>query len=579
MTASARDFAKRPFVIVDLMLDRCNLDHGTAPCTATATAGSECYKTRATCQDPANYDPAPVALRLLPKGGPALVGISGLPCITSATTVPTEIDMARGIGPRGVLEIALDGTIDADWLIDPYHRRRTTAPAGDFWRRLRRRCPHYAGRWVRVYEGYREEDGRADLTAAATLRRDYILDAIQGPRPDGSITLTAKDPLKVLDRVQIPEASTGELSAGIDAAAVAFDVKTGQGAQYGPAPFHVRIENEIILVGTRTDDAMTNCTRAQAGTAAAAHDEDTTVQAVVTYEGEAIADVWQDLLERAGLPTGNIDTAGAAAQDPWIGAMSVTAYLSRPTKGSILAASLLRSSACLHWWDAEAQMVRLLAVRPATPADTITPLTDAANLVAGRTAVDPKDAERITRQSIYYAPLNWAETLDAPANFTRAVRALDATAEGQHGYAEVRAGAPIFACWFPTAEAASLNAAAVRLLRRYVAAPLEIAFDLEAKDGDDLAPGDFVSIDSVQIVDVTGAPEPIVALITAKIRRQAGDTVMTFKARQAVFGNYAFFTATGLPDYTEATAAQLLNARFCDAAGNLPDGAEGFRFG
>ena len=47
---------KIPVTVVEVDLDKCVNTYGVLPCTASAAAGGECFNTRATCQDAANYD-------------------------------------------------------------------------------------------------------------------------------------------------------------------------------------------------------------------------------------------------------------------------------------------------------------------------------------------------------------------------------------------------------------------------------------------------------------------------------------------------------------------------------------------
>ena len=45
----------KPVTLVVITMDFCDRVYGTSPCTASGPVGYECYNTRATCQDPANY--------------------------------------------------------------------------------------------------------------------------------------------------------------------------------------------------------------------------------------------------------------------------------------------------------------------------------------------------------------------------------------------------------------------------------------------------------------------------------------------------------------------------------------------
>jgi hypothetical protein len=60
------------------------------------------------------------------------------------------------------------------------------------------------------------------------------------------------------------------LAAGISAGDTSLTVAAGEGARFPASNFHITIEDEILLCTTRTGDVLT-VTRAQEGTAAAAH--------------------------------------------------------------------------------------------------------------------------------------------------------------------------------------------------------------------------------------------------------------------------------------------------------------------
>ncbi len=58
LAAERKKVGRSPFQVVELELDQCRLTYGTSPCAAAigTTGDDRCYNTRATCQDPNNYD-------------------------------------------------------------------------------------------------------------------------------------------------------------------------------------------------------------------------------------------------------------------------------------------------------------------------------------------------------------------------------------------------------------------------------------------------------------------------------------------------------------------------------------------
>jgi len=78
--------------------------------------------------------------------------------------------------------------------------------------------------------------------------------------------------------LQITNRASSTLAASIVAADVSLSVAAGGGALFPASNFAITIENERILVGTRTIDAFTSLTRGYDGTVAADHASGTAVE-------------------------------------------------------------------------------------------------------------------------------------------------------------------------------------------------------------------------------------------------------------------------------------------------------------
>lgn len=57
----SKQVGRRRATVAELRCDYCSLTYGTSPCTASVgvTGPAKCFNTRATCQDPVNYNPQP----------------------------------------------------------------------------------------------------------------------------------------------------------------------------------------------------------------------------------------------------------------------------------------------------------------------------------------------------------------------------------------------------------------------------------------------------------------------------------------------------------------------------------------
>lgn len=567
MSASVTDFGRRPLIFVDLLPDRCTRTYGTAPCTASGAHGSECYNTYATCQDQANYAVAATTVRLLPKDAPiAITGLTGYRCITKISTVSTVIDEKAGLAPRGTIEIECTDFDDDDGTIDPYVRHRTDRTPRPFFRRFAKRNPNYADRWLLIREGFLEADGSAYVTGFSTRR--YIITGIVGPDRNRRVRIQAKDPLAQLEKIQIPVANDGELVAGISAVATSFSFKSGQGAQYSASAFYVRIGDEILYVGSRSGDACSSVTRAQKGTTAEAHAADDKVQEAWSPAG-SVATVWQDILVRGGVDVAYIDTVGAAAQDKWIGSYVIDATLTKPASARDRLRDLMVQCSCLSWWDAEAQLVRLLAIRPLTPYDSPTALDQART---SEVEVIPQPADRLTRQLMFIGVYDWSDDLSKPEAYTRAVLPIDASAEGAFEGGKVRAGDAIYAYYLPASQLLNAQSAMRRLVNNRRNTPVKVKLRLDALDASALVPGSPIALTSDELVDNTGAPSLTYIRLTGKRQLEHGHTVYEYEGIVITAGPYAYFAPASSPAATYP--------RFCNASGKLSDGVtSGSKFG
>ena len=153
-----RKVGRRPVKLLEIDADLCANTYGVSPCTASGSAGSECYNTRATCQDPANYaGTGTQTLRFCELDAPAEVIRAGyIPAIKSISTRPTKIDPAKGVAIRESRTLAVLDFPHHDRGLDPYVGTRGYVPAetGTFWGKWLARNKYYTGRAARVIDAY-----------------------------------------------------------------------------------------------------------------------------------------------------------------------------------------------------------------------------------------------------------------------------------------------------------------------------------------------------------------------------------------------------------------------------------------
>jgi hypothetical protein len=210
-------------MVLEVDRDTCLNTYGSAPCTAAAGAGNECYNTYATCQDKANFTRGAktdkfCSLSNLVPGETVRPYISG-----SASITPTEIVPSKGLAMRSQTSLKLLDEPCPDHLEDPYASTRAAPAQGTFWARYMARNPNLVGRPVRVRRGYKVEPFTWD-TFQTEL---FVIDAVKGPDSGGAITLVLSDPLKIADRNVCPAATDGALVVALPAVSDAGTAQAG----------------------------------------------------------------------------------------------------------------------------------------------------------------------------------------------------------------------------------------------------------------------------------------------------------------------------------------------------------------
>lgn len=197
--------------VVEVDADACTLAYGVAPCTASGA--SPCYKTFATCQDPANFARGVNTVKFCRRGMAAPPGETVRPYITAVATAPTEIDPAKGLAMRGTVSVTLVDEPCPDHLDDPYAGGRPQPAGGTWWGRFLARNRYLVGRPARLRRGY-----VVDPWSWSTFETEaYIVTAISGPDGQGQVRLTLQDRIKLLDSAKFPAPTDGKLAADLPA--------------------------------------------------------------------------------------------------------------------------------------------------------------------------------------------------------------------------------------------------------------------------------------------------------------------------------------------------------------------------
>lgn len=555
--------SNRPFVRVRLMLDKCTESWKVAPCAAAGA--TPCYKTRCTCQDPDNYNPAESTLALCGAHQAVPPSIQAFPCITDIEHVPTKIDLKGGLGRRDEVMVSYDDFQDGSELTDPYWTRRAARRSASFTACMKRRNKHHAGRTMYMDEGEIDDAGRV-VEATLTTRR-YVIERWDGPS-SGRGKIIAKDVLWRLETAQVPAPSVGELVANVTAVATSFSLKSGEGAAYGTAPFTIKVDEEIMTIGARTTDAFSSVTRGAWGTTAAAHDIDSKVQLCKTWTAQTVDTIWADILDDAGIAAALADTTAAATEAAvWFSGYLLTACISEPTKAADLIADLTQQVGAFTWWDATAQLVKLKGIHPMEAGDTPSAVNDDAHVIGKSVTIRDDDASRISRVDCYYGIRDWSQSLTDPANYLRRVLAIDASAETAAEYDEVRDTRKLFAYFCPTTLKTEVEALTARVLDRYRDAPRFVTVDITVDDVTEVA-GGLMALTVRELVDDDGAAKATTCWVLGVARQGSDDVVYRYELLvdqdQTSIARWWFFNYDACPVYDSATDEDKLCAFFAD---------------
>lgn len=471
-------FGRQPIEFVELEMDACSLTFGTGACPAT---GEPCYNTWATCRARSAYTATTRVHRYCRPAAGLPVGFEALPAVLGVQYAPQVLTPGKGLGVRGSVTVRLTDVPWSDTADDPYYASRPTgidAP-GSYWARWRARNRYYLGRRLTVKTGYLV-GGAID---PATLEsRVYVLEQIAGPDKNGTVTLTAKDVLKLADddRAQCPRVSTARLTADLTDSATAFDVyPAGVGNTEFAASGWLRIAGEIMSY-TRSGDHFT-VTRGQYGTKAEAAKTDDLVQQCARFVNQPVQRlIYSLLVDYARVPDSYINLSDwDTERDNKLNGVYST-LIADPVGVNSLIAELCEQGQCYIWWDETLQKIQFRALTAIT-ADGLPVLSDEDHFLQDSVQLTESTADRQSRFLIRFDQINPTKRLDDASNYRRRHLAADLQSEGEHehGSAKMRV---INSRWFSAGSLARVQQLGAALLKRYRDPPRVLDAHLDSLD-------------------------------------------------------------------------------------------------
>jgi hypothetical protein len=571
---------REPVQIVEIFQPKCSRTYGVAPCTAAGAVGSECFNSRATCDDTANFALGTPLSLYFSSGRVAEIGVSGasyiIPSLAGVSTSPTRINLAganpdaQGLGNRAICSIRLIDHPHTDRLVDPYVNTRAYDPLtkGSFWTKWLVRNKYRQNVKIRVYDGY------AGQALSAMTRREYFLQSIQGPDAAGNVTIQGKDILSRIEerKAQAPVASPGELYANITAGATSFEVANAILADY-PSAGTIKIGEELMTYTSTSTTAngvtFSGVTRGTDNTTAAAHSAIDAVQECLRYTTARVDDILYDLLVNyGGIDAAWLDTAGMATEfDDYLPSYLLTTLITEPTSVSDLVSEIQEQALCFVWWDERASLVKMKAIR-GIDAEPPT-LTAEANIIEGSLSFSEMPRQRASQVRVYYNRNKFIKGVQDSNSYPNLH--VDANLESEsnllYGEASIRT---IYGRWLPT-DALAANTAS-KILVRYVDIPNEVVFRMDAKDRSYWV-GDTVKISHHLDVDKHGDRRIRQWTIVSAEEVVPGETVEYTAEDTTLYGRIHYIMASGAADYPGAALAPFKNFYIGDANGLLSDGS------
>jgi hypothetical protein len=572
---------REPFALIQIDQDFCNLNYGEGDCTAQlgVTGSEKCYNTRKTCQAGNAFSRGTLTLNFATPSVSLSRVDNIFPFVNNYNTAPTKFNPFAGnlnistLGERAVLSVTFNDAPHTDNLVDPYVEERTRDPleSGTFWTKWLARN-YYQNRNVRLFEGF-VGDALEDMTV-----RHYLIDAITVPGSRGVVSLTAKDPLKLVDkeRAQIPPASTGRLSAPIiDIVTNTFTVDRAEIGDYDAAGL-VRIGDEIVtytaITQSGSDLVFTGVLRGQFGSTAKTHDINASVQNTIYYQNQVLyLGIKELLVEYAGIDPAFIDDdEWEEENDKFLAQFSFTSVLSKPASVFQVLNELTQQLPFYVYWDERANKIRFEASRYYSGEF---PLITEDDIVANsfNTTTNPRD--RISQVWIYHTPRDW--TKDDIPNYTQLEVTANLEIESRDFYDEQKIRV-IESKWLSGAQAVDRTN---RLIRSNFDAPLYVTFSLDTKDSQHWV-GSVVDIEHRSVVDFNGDLLVDRYLIYGAKENILNGTVSYDAVRVVALAiKRGLYMDISAPLYENATEQEkLAGAWFADAEGQLDPDDEAFQY-
>lgn len=582
--------------IVELSQPRCGLRFGIGACTATGTP--KCYNTYSTCTVRAVYDQTgSIKWRFL-NASPGIFAIGDFSDADNLATnaIPVEMTVSNSKGqlniggvldgksPFGVRATVSVSMKDFEWsdsIGDFYLADRSSLPHRSFWAVWTARNQFFGGMYITVYDGYRGD------ALAAMRKRVYVLDKVDGPSADGTVTLSGSDPLMLAAtaNAKFPRDMDVRLVSPINDTQTTIQVLSTNAADLtdafgNTASNWMKVGSEIFSYtgSSFVSDGiynLTGCSRGRLGTVAATGAVDVRLQRVGRYEDiETWALGYDLMINHAKVPTAFIDYAQWADEGgTYLPTFRSTVTIHNPEPIQDLMGEICQQGMFFIWWDEFSQKVPMLAVRP--PKGQTTKIDGSSAIMAGSSELRREPDSLLTRVFVYYSQISVLGGKADPANYLVVSGRIEGATE--HPAA---AGGPrplsIFARFVNTEAHASqiIN----RILSRYGNSPRFLSIHVSGKDRA-ITIGEVCDVTTRTVLDTEGRAISARWQVISWDEVRAGEVYLLDLQTYEYVGRFGYYMADGSPDYTAATDLEKeTGAWWSDNDGKLSDGSRGYQW-
>lgn len=550
-------------------------------CSASlgSTGVRKCYNTYATCQAKADFDKDIKTLQFitpsasLPKsGGPYFPALDSVSAFSSSVNIGGANPKMSSLGKRGKVKVNLTDFIYHDRFLDKYQRERVSGDAqtdeggydpstrGSFFSKLKSRFPYYAGRPLRVIDGYL--DGGV---IAEQQTRHYIITEVTGPNDNRNVSIEAKDILTLADEKNsiAPYTSRGELLEEISDSATELELyPVGIGAEY-PEEGYAAIGSEVVSY-TRVDDIVTLTGRGLFNTQQSSHSEGDTFQEAIVFENQYVHDVINTLLGYTSISPDFIPYDEWETEVMrWASTLKLNTVIVEPTPVSELLEELAILGFAIFWCEV-CQEIKIRATKPVDLGQTVYKLNDDEH-IKSITQID-RDEDRITQIHFYTVQTDPTQDPSNRKSYDRIQVTIDPDAQGENAYNDTKIRR-ILCRWLNFGADTAIKIRSKRLLTRFSTAPKQFKIVLDSKDRD-IFLTTVLEVTSRIVTDETGKPIPTLLEVVERSESVSGNELELVAQSYDYDGKYGYFMENTANDYDSATDLEKAEgAYFADEDG------------